>query len=64
MKPRVGLRVRRTAAHKRIAIGMLGTIDVVHKDGDDFWVATDEGGFSGWTNFAQWDPVTKEAAYA
>lgn len=64
MKPRVGLRVRRTAAHKRIAIGMLGTIDVVHKDGDDFWVATDEGGFCGWSTFEQWTPAAEEAAHA
>jgi len=37
---------------------MLGTIDVVHDNGHDFWVATDEGGFCGWTNFDQWAPVT------
>ena len=57
MKIHVGQRVRRTAPHKLIPIGMLGTIDVVHKDGHEFWVATDEGGFCGWTNFDQWTLV-------
>ena len=58
VKPQLGQRVRRTAQHKRIPIGMLGTIDVVHKDGHDFWVCTDEGGFCGWTNFDAWMPIT------
>ena len=57
MKPRVGLRLRRTVQRKQFSIGMLSTIDVVHKDRRDFWVATDEGGFCGWTNFEQWAPI-------
>lgn len=61
-QPRLGQRVRRTAAHKRIPIGILGTIDVVHDDGTNFWVCTDEGGFCGWTNFDQWAPVAKKEA--
>jgi len=54
--------VRRTAPHKQISIGMLGTIDVVHDNGREFWVATDEGGFCGWTTFDAWTPVAKDAA--
>ena len=61
MKPCIGQRVRRTVPHVRIPIGMLGTIDVVHDNDRDFWVATDEGGFCGWTNFEQWMPVDTEA---
>jgi len=38
---------------------MEGTIDVVDKNGHDFWVATDEGGFCGWTTFDQWAPISK-----
>lgn len=65
MKPCIGQRVRRTAPHKEIPIGMLGTIDVVHEDGQDFWVVTDGmpdcgAGFCGWTTFEQWMPVAKE----
>ena len=63
MKPQIGQRVRRTASHKRFPIGMLGTIDVVSKDGASFWVCTDEGGFNGWTSFDQWAPVTEETAH-
>lgn len=59
MKPRVGQRVRRTVPHAKFAIGMLGTIDVVHKDGIDLWVTTDEGGFNGWTSYDQWEPVAE-----
>ena len=62
MSPRVGQRVRRTAPHKQISIGMLGTIDVVHDNGREFWVATDEGGFCGRTTFDTWTPVAKDAA--
>jgi hypothetical protein len=61
---RLGLRVRRTAPHREISIGMLGTIDVVHENGRDFWVATDEGGFNGWTDFASWQPVEQQGANA
>jgi hypothetical protein len=57
MKPRVGQRVRRTVPHDKFPSGMLGTIDVVHDNDRDFWVATDEGGFNGWTSYAQWAPV-------
>lgn len=60
--PAVGQRVRRTAPHKRIPEGMLGTIDIVHDNGCDFWVATDEGGFCGWTTFDQWMPASTEGA--
>ena len=60
MSPRIGQRVRRTAPHKLIPDGMLGTIDVVHEDGVDFWVVTDEGGFCGWTSFDQWVPIVAE----
>jgi len=59
MKPRIGQRVRRTAPHTKFPIGMLGTIDVVHEDGHDFWVCTDEGGFNGWTSYEQWEPITE-----
>ena len=62
MKPRVGLRVRRTAPHKEIPIGMLGTIDVTHADGVNFWVCTDGGGFHGWATFAEWTPVGEGVA--
>jgi hypothetical protein len=57
--PSIGMRVRRITAHREIAIGTLGTIDVVHKDGKDFWVADDTGGFCGWCCFedAHWEPV-------
>jgi len=57
---RVGQRVRRTATHPKFPIGMLGTIDVVHEDGCNFWVLTDEGGFCGWTTYEQWTPVGTE----
>ena len=53
--------MRRTASHKLISIGMLGTIDVVHTDGTNFWVVTDEGGFCGWTTFDEWTCVDAEA---
>jgi len=59
IQPTLGLRVRRTAPHKEIPLGMEGTIDVVDKNGHDFWVATDEGGFCGWTTFDQWAPISK-----
>ena len=68
MKLCIGQRVHRTAAHKEIPIGMLGTIDVVHEDGQNFWVVTDSmpdcgaAGFCGWTNFDQWAPVAKKEA--
>lgn len=62
MKPQIGQRVRRTAPHKQISTGMLGTIDVVHDNGTDFWVVTDEGGFNGWTHYDQWSPINKETA--
>ena len=62
VKAHVGQRVRRATSHRLIPIGMLGTIDVVHDNGHDFWVATDEGGFCGWTNFDQWAPVTGDSA--
>ena len=61
MRPRVGQRVRRTAPHKRFPTGIFGTIDVVHANGIDFWVATDEGGCCGWTTFEQWVPIVVEA---
>lgn len=61
MKPCVGQRVRRTAPHAKIAVGMLGTIDVVHEDGRSFWVCTDEGGFNGWTSFDQWAHAAEAA---
>lgn len=62
----LGQRVRRTAQHPRIPIGMLGTIDVVHANGRDFWVATDGmpgcgPGFCGWTSFESWEPVKTTA---
>ena len=60
--PRIGQRVRRTAPHSRIQNGMLGTIDVIHDNGCDFWVVTDEGGFCGWTTFEQWTPAEQEKA--
>jgi hypothetical protein len=56
VQPRLGQRVRRTAPHRAFPIGMLGTIDVVHENGQDFWVMTDEGGCNGWTSFASWQP--------
>lgn len=59
MKPAIGQRVRRVAPHRDIPAGQLGTIDVVNDNGKDFWVATDEGGFCGWTSFAQWAPITE-----
>ena len=62
-KPRLGQRVRRTVRHVRIPIGTLGTIDVVHDNGEDFWVTTDEGGFCGWTTFQQWVSV-EDGAHA
>jgi hypothetical protein len=61
MKPIVGLHVRRTTAHPAFPIGMLGTIDVVHENGEDFWVVTDAGGFNGWTSFASWQPIETHA---
>lgn len=67
MKPYLGQRVRRTASHKEIPIGMIGTIDVVHEDGEDFWVVTDGmpscgAGFCGWTSFEAWEPLEAEVA--
>ena len=62
MKPCIGQRVRRIAEHWGIPIGMLGTIDVVHDNGHDFWVATHEGGFCGWTSFDQWAHTAAETA--
>lgn len=62
MKPRVGQRVSRTASHRQIPIGMRGVIDVVHEDGQNFWVATDEGGFCGWTSYESWAPVAEAIA--
>ena len=61
MSPRLGQRVRRTAPHPKFPIGMLGTIDVVHEDGQNFWVVTDEGGFNGWTSFNAWAPAKEKA---
>ncbi len=55
--PRIGQRVRRIAPHWGIPAGQLGTIDVVHENKHDFWVATDEGGFNGWTTFDAWTPI-------
>lgn len=55
--PRIGQRVRRTVPHWAFPVGQLGTIDVVNANGRDFWVATDEGGFCGWTSFDQWTVV-------
>ena len=60
MKPYVGQRVKRLAEHWGFSAGQLGTIDVVHENGSDFWVATDAGGFNGWTSYAQWQPVAEE----
>jgi hypothetical protein len=59
MIPVLGMRVRRVAPHRDIAIGTLGTIDVVHQDGQSFWVADDTGGFNGWCAFedATWEPA-------
>lgn len=62
MTPTIGQRVRRAAPHRSIPAGMHGTIDVVHENGKDFWVVTDEGGFCGWTNFDQWTPVSEVRA--
>ena len=56
--PQLGQRVKRTAPHRAIPLGMLGTIDVVNENGADFWVLTDEGGFNGWTDFGSWEAVT------
>lgn len=61
-QPRLGQRVRRVAAHWGIPPGQLGTIDVVHDNGRDFWVAPDEGGFNGWTSYEHWTPIGKDAA--
>ena len=58
----VGQRVHRTVPHRAIPIGALGTIDAVHANGQDFWVATDEGGFNGWTSFASWQPLETSTA--
>lgn len=58
--PCLGRRVRRTAPHPTIAIGVTGTIDIVHANGRDFWVATDEGGFCGWTSYDQWMPLAED----
>lgn len=54
--PSLGMRVRRKTKHDRIAIGTGGRIDVVNDDGVSFWVATDCGGFNGWTSFDAWSP--------
>lgn len=59
---RIGQRVRRMAPHEKIPIGSLGTIDGVHENDHDFWVATDEGGFCGWTSYDQWTPVGETSA--
>lgn len=62
MKPRIGMRVRFVKMdHPDVRPGTLGTIDVVHENGSDFWVATECGGFYGWTSFRSWHP-TKEPA--
>jgi hypothetical protein len=62
IKPSLGLRVRFLRAdHDRVPLGMTGTIDVVHEDGEDFWVATDCGGFFGWTSFRSWEPLAETA---
>lgn len=58
MTPKIGQRVRRTSPHPRIPLGLTGTIDVVHDNGSDFWVVTDDGGFNGWTSYDQWLPIT------
>jgi hypothetical protein len=55
--PRIGLRVRRKIPHPAIPVGTLGTIDVVHENGQDFWVVDDTGGFNGWTSFDAWQPA-------
>ncbi len=65
MKPCIGQRVRRTAPHKEIPIGMLGTIDCVHANEQDFWVLTDGmptcgAGWCFWTDFAAWEPIDKD----
>jgi hypothetical protein len=60
MNPIPGQRVRRTAQHPRIPVGMLGTIDIVHENGSDFWVLTEEGGFNGWVDFGSWESATTE----
>lgn len=62
--PRIGSRVRRSAEHPQIPVGMLGTIDVVHEDGLHFWVATDDGGVCGWTSFDEWTPEKEARAPA
>jgi len=58
-KPAVGMRVRFLRDdHKFVERGREGTIDVVHTDGESFWVATDCGGFYGWTALDSWEPLT------
>lgn len=55
MNPELGMRVRYLRGdHKSVPQGMTGTIDVVNKNGVDFWVATDSGGFYGWTSLKSW----------
>jgi len=60
--PTVGQRVRRITAHWGFPAGQLGTIDVVHENGQDFWVATDAGSFNGWTSYDQWAPFPTHSA--
>lgn len=52
--PRLGQRVRFTRSdHPDVPPGRGGFID--HVMGDKFFVATDCGGFFGWTSFASWE---------
>ena len=59
--PKIGMRVEFTRTdHKSVPPGRCGVIDVVDGNGIDFWVATDCGGFYGWTSFASWKLLPSE----
>lgn len=62
MTPVDGQCVRRLTPHPWVPVGQLGTIVVVHENGRDFWVFVDDGGFTGWTDYDQWEPIEKEVA--
>lgn len=56
--PRIGQRVRFTRSdHRMVRPGTGGMIDQIARDGSQFFVLVDDGGFYGWTTFAAWTPT-------
>lgn len=62
LKPVIGQRVRRTAPHETIPVGILGKIVVLDVNSLKFCVAMDNGEYCEWTDLDRWTPVGLEVA--